>query len=725
LFFRGGGESAGPTGGPVPVVKINVNETSVEPVPVEKAKPDVEIAKPVEAVATARSGPAWFIEAPRTLPVLIKPETVERVKKSAAWIKVNTPAGGGFGSGWFAERGIVITNAHVVGMKEPAAPPPTSIKITINAGLQNERSFDGQLLGLDRENDLAVIRIKGDDLPEPMPIARSSELVEGQKLYVCGFPLGNRIAKTFDEGRNEVVTTLKIRESAVSGRLPTKFGSIKYIQIEGGADPGNSGGMIVDPAGIVRCVLVAGIPGTNLRFSIPSEYAVYLLQGRVLRVVPAQPFESDGKVRLPITAMVADPMRRIKTVSLDLWAGEPGKRMRPSSEKPPAPVPGDGPVRKIELPYDANATVGLGESHLVKGETELPPLEAGQVYWVRPRYVNTEGVERWGEAVVLDMAGLPVQRKPATLVIRHQPGVEREVNLLSRFGIGATPEGGELHLRDMGLRLKLGEKTTAVQPDGTAKVSITYKDLRLTDEDTEKYLRQNVRGLLESAKGMVAEMLVTKNGQIKKPTMKMDKVPIPVRPFLERFNAQTIQSLESLALGLPDRELQAGETWTRDTNIEVNVGGRLTENALFKLTYRYIGTRIRDGREEAVIEYDGNIVRGEGNDTTEPPPITQEKKAKDKEAKLSSRNMYGKARGAALVDLSTGLVTLARTNADLEFEVEYGGQNLKFGGALRVELDRALTPGATVPNPERLLPNQEVVLFPFVGAPDINVAGGN
>ncbi|MBX7104997.1 MAG: trypsin-like peptidase domain-containing protein [Gemmataceae bacterium] len=703
-----------------PVVKVNLNDSVDEKAQAEKAKA-AEKAKKEDGPPTPKAGPAWFVDAPKTLPFIIKPETSERVARSSAWIKVSTPAGGGFGSGWFAEPGIIVTNSHVVGMKEPAAPPPTAIKITLQAGKPDERVFDGQLLGLDRENDLAVIRIRGDNLPPAMPIARSSEIHEGQKLYVVGFPMGNRITKAFDEGKNTLVTQVKIRESAVSGRFPTKHGSIKYVQIEGGADPGNSGGMIVDPAGYVRCILVAGIPGSNLRFSIPSEYAIYLLQGRILRVVPAQPYQAGDKVRLPVTAMVADPLKRIKTVSLELWAGEPGRKVRPASDRAPTPITGDGPIQKIELPYNPNETIALGESHAVKGECDLPPLESGQVYWFRPKYVNIEGVERWGEAVAVDMAGLPVERKPAMLAVRHQVGVERQVDLLSHFGVGATPEGGELHLRDMGMKLKLGEKTVSVAPDGTAKVTIKYNDFGLTDEDTEGYFRQNVRGLLEMTKGMIAEMQVTKRGAIVKPTMNMNKVPVPARPFLTRFNAQTIQSLEALSLGLPDKELNPGDTWTRDANYAINIS-RINENALFKLTYTYVGTRVRDGREEAVIEFEGNIVRGEGNEATEPPPITKAEKVEEKEARIQPRNMYGKARGSALVDVSTGLVTLAQTHADMEFEVPMSGQQLKFGGALRVNLNRALTPGATVAKPERLLPNQEIILFPFVGAPDVSLS---
>ena len=65
---------------------------------------------------------------------------------------------------------------------------------------------------------------------------------------------------------------------------------------------------------ILRCVLVAGFPGTNLRFSIPTEYVIFLLQGRMLEIIPAQPYMAGDKIMQPLTALIADPMKRLKTV---------------------------------------------------------------------------------------------------------------------------------------------------------------------------------------------------------------------------------------------------------------------------------------------------------------------------------------------------------------------------------------------------------------------------
>ena len=56
-------------------------------------------------------------------------EILERVKKSAVQIRCISDDGGSEGSGWFAEPGIVVTNAHVVDMLESVKPPPHSLRV--------------------------------------------------------------------------------------------------------------------------------------------------------------------------------------------------------------------------------------------------------------------------------------------------------------------------------------------------------------------------------------------------------------------------------------------------------------------------------------------------------------------------------------------------------------------------------------------------------------------
>ncbi|MFL5329798.1 MAG: trypsin-like peptidase domain-containing protein [Gemmataceae bacterium] len=713
--------------------KINLNDTppvdtSDKPVEQPKAKAPVTTT-PVEK---PRTGPAKFVEQSARRPVRIEPATIDKVKKSSGWIKIAFLGTGATGSGWFAEPGILMTNSHVVGMKEPAEAPPDWIKVVLDSGQPTERTFDAKLLGLDRDNDLAALKIEGDNLPPPMPIARSSELREGDVLYTIGFPRPQDIlgvaAGIFNDAKvSDFVHTVKSRETHVTGRFPYPNGSVKYIQGEGGSDPGNSGGMIVDSAGQVRLMVVAGFGSEQIELFIPSEYVIYFLQGRILKVIPAQAYETNGKVRQMLTAMVADPMKRIKHISLEMWTGSPDRKMRPASESAPSPLPGDSPRQSVELAYDANTKVPIGEAIEAKGEWDVIPLKDGQVYWVQPHYTGMDGSERWGEAVPLPMGGIPVQKKPATLALKHTANTERNLEIDSHMGLGVSPEFGELHIQGNHVISRMTEKTISVQPDGAAKMKLSFNKLKFKDHDDEQEFRRSYRGVLESISNVSTELTLTKNGAIRTPRPDLKKVPVLARSLADDFNRQTIQSLEAFGLSLPDRVVQPGETWKCDVNqaivFPVGRGITLTENGLFNMVCRYDGVRTREGREEAVIEFEGKIAR-EGDSVTKLPdtidPSAKAGATKDKVPQ--GRGMHGYVRGAALVDLQTGAVSLGSSVSEMEFHVEYLQQKIKFGAALRVNLNREVAPGALAWSRERLLPNHELIVTPFVGAPDITLS---
>lgn len=150
---------------------------------------------------------------------------------------------GGFGSGFVAwqEGGasFLVTARHVV---EDADGP--HVRVSRRGG-----SWSGEIVGLDRPNDLAVIRISGrpagaDPLwqePATVPVR------PGDQLLLIGSPYGL-------EG---TVTT------GIVSRV-TK----KEIQTDAAANPGNSGGPALDERGRIVGVLVSG-GGENLNFAVP------------------------------------------------------------------------------------------------------------------------------------------------------------------------------------------------------------------------------------------------------------------------------------------------------------------------------------------------------------------------------------------------------------------------------------------------------------------------
>ena len=143
-------------------------------------------------------------------PANIQPDSVKKVKKATVYFKVEMADGtSAEGSGFFAmERGIVLTNAHVVGMLSRRQQAAKKIDVVGNSGQKDEYKMTGIVLGVDRDNDLAVMRVEGED----KALARSrspvefdmSDLVELQKVYIFGFPLGAELGKEITASESSI-----------------------------------------------------------------------------------------------------------------------------------------------------------------------------------------------------------------------------------------------------------------------------------------------------------------------------------------------------------------------------------------------------------------------------------------------------------------------------------------------------------------------------------------
>ena len=146
---------------------------------------------------------------------------LKKVQHAAVRIDVEAAEGGGSGSGWFAEPGLVVTNCHVVDMLSKSSRKPKKITVVIDSGTDTERKLPGKLLAIDREDDLAVIKVEGDNLPEPMKIKSAESLADATTLTVLGFPFGTQNVDLLQQGlgARDLKTTLKTRKTTVSGRV--------------------------------------------------------------------------------------------------------------------------------------------------------------------------------------------------------------------------------------------------------------------------------------------------------------------------------------------------------------------------------------------------------------------------------------------------------------------------------------------------------------------------
>jgi serine protease Do len=158
------------------------------------------------------------------------------------------------GSGLIIDpSGIVVTNAHVI---EGAS--------RILVVLRDGRELEADVLGADRDADLAVLKVAERGLPAT-PLGRSADLLMGETVIAIGNPFG----------LSNTVTTGVL--SARGRTVPGDAGNVRFsdfLQTDASINPGNSGGPLVNLAGQVIGVNTAIIQGASgIGFAIPADRA--------------------------------------------------------------------------------------------------------------------------------------------------------------------------------------------------------------------------------------------------------------------------------------------------------------------------------------------------------------------------------------------------------------------------------------------------------------------
>ena len=185
---------------------------------------------------------------------------------------------GASGSAFFINnKGNIVTNNHVV---ERCGGP---IKV-----LYNKKEFTAKVVSKDDTLDLAVL---SSDIKPNQYLKLSKK--SGDKLdrvVAAGYPLGYKIS---DE--------LKLSAGIVSATKGWKD-NINEFQIDAALNPGNSGGPVVNDAGNLFGVAVAGlVDRQNLNFAIKSKAVKDFLDvNKVSYSTATMEFDMDNKKRLKL-----------------------------------------------------------------------------------------------------------------------------------------------------------------------------------------------------------------------------------------------------------------------------------------------------------------------------------------------------------------------------------------------------------------------------------------
>ena len=161
----------------------------------------------------------------------------------------------GTGSGVIiSQDGYIVTNNHVI----DAA---SAIEITLN----NQQKYEAKLIGTDKENDIALLKIDADfDLPY-IPFANSDTIKIGEWVLAVGNPYN--LTSTVTAG----IVSAKGRDLEGNRNIES------FIQTDAAVNPGNSGGALVNTRGELVGINTAISSRTGsfigYSFAVPSNIA--------------------------------------------------------------------------------------------------------------------------------------------------------------------------------------------------------------------------------------------------------------------------------------------------------------------------------------------------------------------------------------------------------------------------------------------------------------------
>jgi S1-C subfamily serine protease len=201
----------------------------------------------------------------------------------------------GSGSGSIIdERGYILTNFHVI-------QGATQLEVQV----ENEK-YPGTLVGTDRDNDLAVIKIEPpkDHRLTIIKLGTSQGLQVGQKVLAIGNPFG--LQRTLTTG---IISGLErpLRDAAARRTINGA------IQTDAAINPGNSGGPLLNAKGEMIGINTAiqanaGGGSIGIGFAVPVDIAKKTIPDLI----------SKGYVSRPWLGITTMPLNRRIARSMDL-----------------------------------------------------------------------------------------------------------------------------------------------------------------------------------------------------------------------------------------------------------------------------------------------------------------------------------------------------------------------------------------------------------------------
>ncbi|KQS05259.1 trypsin [Sphingomonas sp. Leaf357] len=151
--------------------------------------------------------------------------------------------GFGHGSGFAVAPNRIVTNAHVVDL---AARYPDNVVIGVVPS-EGNRSYQGKVIAIDTQRDLALIELTGVKLPTLA--LYTGPVDEGSSMTALGYP-GNVDMATARSAADYIMPLSPIRSEGVFSGRRTLSG-VEVLLHTASIARGNSGGPLLDPCGRV------------------------------------------------------------------------------------------------------------------------------------------------------------------------------------------------------------------------------------------------------------------------------------------------------------------------------------------------------------------------------------------------------------------------------------------------------------------------------------------
>jgi serine protease Do len=254
--------------------------------------------------------------------------------------------------------GYIVTNAHVV---------ENADEIVVSLG-ENNTEHNAKLIGIDKDSDLAVIKIEEKELP-PIAVGSSKSLKIGDVVFAIGDPFG--VGRTVTQG-------------IVSALNKNKVGINKYenfIQTDASINPGNSGGALIDSRGAligINSAIMTRSGGNNgVGFAIPVS---------MVKTIAAKLIK-DGKVTRGYLGVSIDDMEKELQ---KVYNHKKGALILDVSKDTPAYKYN---LQRGDLVYKVNDTVIKDASHFSQVIGSFSPKEKVILYIERDQKEVTVEIE--------------------------------------------------------------------------------------------------------------------------------------------------------------------------------------------------------------------------------------------------------------------------------------------------------------------------------------------